>query len=208
MPVDPLIILVLVLSVTIHEFSHAWTATILGDPTAKYMGRLSLNPLAHLDPIGTLMLFLVGFGWGRPVPFRPEFLKNPRFESALIALSGPLSNLLLAFLFTIPYRFLLQESELYEVSRLMSFSLEFFKTGIQLNLMLMIFNLIPLPPLDGSKVFSLLLPQDLLRYLERYQNYGYLVLLLLIFSKSLFGIDLLGEYILYPLLALLWNLIV
>src|SRR3989338_11315825 len=90
---------ILVFCLTIHEYSHAWVAFKLGDPTAKAMGRLTLNPLAHLDPVGTLLLLLVGFGWGKPVPFNPNYFANPRRSSALVSLAGPASNFIFAVLF-------------------------------------------------------------------------------------------------------------
>lgn len=205
---DPYFIIALIIAVTIHEFSHSWMASYLGDPTARYLGRLTLNPLAHLDPIGTLMLFFAGFGWGKPVPFSAQYLKNPRLDSALIALAGPLSNLIIALILAIPYRYLFFNA--FEASSGNSFLLIIFnlmKTMINLNLVLMLFNLMPVPPLDGSKIFSLLLPGEYISSLYRYRNVGYALLLVLVFSDYLFGINILGAYILGPLLTFFWNII-
>jgi len=139
----------LLLAITIHEFSHAWVANYLGDPTAKRAGRVTLNPLAHLDPLGTIMLLLVRFGWGKPVPINPNNFKNPRMGSALTALAGPTSNFLLANLLAL----------IYKLSNLGGSSLgTFIVLTIYMNLVLMVFNLLPIPPLDGSKFFALFFP--------------------------------------------------
>lgn len=205
---DIYFIIALVVAVTVHEFSHAWMATYLGDPTAKYMGRLSLNPLAHLDPLGTIMLFLAGFGWGKPVPFSMQYLRNPRVGSALIALAGPLSNLVVALIFAIPYRYIFfNASAVISSTAVMAFLFQLIKTMINLNLVLMIFNLLPIPPLDGSKIFSLLLPGDYITRLYKYRNYGYVALLLVVFSDYIFGVNILGDYILYPAVRFFWDII-
>ena len=202
------IVIAIVVAVVVHEFCHAWMATYLGDPTARYMGRLTLNPLAHLDPVGTIMLFIAGFGWGRPVPFSLNHLKNPRMDAALIALAGPLSNLVIALLFAIPFRYLFLDGlDIASASTVTIFSFKLIKTMIDLNLLLMVFNLLPIPPLDGSKIFALLLPGDYVGKLYKYRNYGYGILLVLVFSHFLFGINILGAYILGPALDFLRDLI-
>lgn len=193
------VVIAILLAVVVHEFCHAWMATYLGDPTARYLGRLTLNPLAHLDPIGTLMLFIAGFGWGKPVPFSLNHLKNPRTDAALIAFAGPLSNLFIAILFAIPYRYLyFSDIAVNSPSVITGFLLILMKTIIDFNLLLMVFNLLPIPPLDGSKIFALLLPGDYVGKLYTYRNYGYGILLLLVFSHYLFGVNILGKYILGP----------
>lgn len=205
---DPYIIVALVVSVTIHEFCHAWMSTYLGDPTARYLGRLSLNPLSHLDPLGTLMLLFAGFGWGKPVPFSMQYLKNPRLDAAMIALSGPLSNLLIALIFAIPYRYLFfQVADMSSENALFLGIFRFMKTMIELNLVLMVFNMLPIPPLDGSKVFSLFLPGDWLSRLYQYRHFGYGLLLVLVFSDYLFGVNILGQYILLPIVELFWEVL-
>jgi len=152
--------LVAILSaLTVHEFAHAWVANFLGDPTPKRAGRVTLNPVAHLDPLGTIMLLLVRFGWGKPVPINPNNFKNPRLGSALTAIAGPVSNFLLASLLSFIYT-------LAGLSGTTAGYLLFWI--IYMNLVLMIFNLIPIPPLDGSKFFALFLPVLESRKLETY----------------------------------------
>ncbi len=202
------IAIALLLAVTVHEFCHAWAATLLGDPTAKYMGRLTLNPMAHLDPLGTLSLIVAGFGWGKPVPFSMNHLKNPRLDSALIALAGPLSNFALALIFALPFRYLvINFPDLSAVEGYLIVVMKLMKTIIEVNLVLMIFNLLPLPPLDGSKIFSLLIPGDYISRMYQLRNYGYVLLLVLAFSPQLFGINILGGYILYPLMNFFWDIV-
>jgi len=149
----------LLLAITVHEFSHAWVANYLGDATAKKAGRVTLNPLAHLDPLGTIMLILVRFGWGKPVPINPNNFKNPRLGSALTAVAGPTSNFLLADLLAI----------IYNLSGIAGTTLgTFMVLAIYMNLVLMVFNLLPIPPLDGSKFFALFFPALESRKLEMY----------------------------------------
>jgi Zn-dependent protease len=175
----------LVIAISVHEFSHALAATLLGDQTAKYEGRLTLNPLRHLDPWGTLLLFFAGFGWGRPVPFNPYNLRDQRWGSALVSLAGPGSNLLMILLFGLILKYLYPLSGLGEQNMLF----QFLYTLILLNAILMTFNLIPIPPLDGSKLLFAILPAsmaDVKIFLERY---GFLILIgLIFFAGSLFSI--------------------
>jgi Zn-dependent protease len=159
----------LIIAVTIHEFSHALVADKLGDPTPSLAGRISLNPLKHLDPIGTLMLLIFRFGWGKPVPFDPFNLRHPKRDSALIALAGPTSNLILAAFLSIILKLL--------ALPLLALLIPL----IIMNINLAIFNLIPIPPLDGSKILYGILPLD---WAEEYnhfmKDYGILLLILLI----------------------------
>lgn len=153
----------LLLAITIHEFAHAWTANKLGDPTPQSQGRITLNPLAHLDPIGTLMLLFFGFGWGKPVNFDPHNLRNPRKDTALISLAGPLSNILLATILG-----LTTNSSL-------------FYPLIYINLVLAVFNLVPVYPLDGEKILTGLLPRNLsFEFQSIMQRYGTFILILLV----------------------------
>ena len=171
-------LLALFIAITIHEFSHALVADRLGDPTPRLMGRLTLNPLAHLDTLGTLMLLLFRFGWGKPVQFDPFNLKNPRRDAALISLAGPTSNLLLALILSILVR----------TPVVPPFLIQFLLPIIILNIMLAIFNLMPIHPLDGFKIVQGLLPEDQAREWATLERYGFLFLLLLIFpigGKSL-----------------------
>lgn len=146
-------IVVILLSITIHEFAHAYAASIKGDKTAELAGRLTLNPIAHIDPIGMIPLLLLGFGWAKPVPFNPYNLKDPRKDSVFIALAGPFANLLLASMAAITYRTLDLAGYLAEGSLLPAFLILL----IIINLFLLFFNVIPIHPLDGSKIIDAIL---------------------------------------------------
>lgn len=160
----------LLIAVTIHEFSHAFVADRLGDPTARLLNRVSLNPINHLDPIGTLMLLFFQFGWGKPVPFDPFNLRRPKRDSALISLAGPASNLILAILLSLILK--LQFSPLLSL---------FLIPIIIININLAIFNLLPIPPLDGSKILYGILPMSWAEeYNDFMRSYGSILLILLI----------------------------
>jgi len=159
-------IVAILLAITVHECMHAWTANYLGDPTAKYMGRISLNPIRHLDPLGTIFLLLVGFGWGKPVQINERNFKNPRLGSAVTSLAGPLSNLGLILLFSV----------LYKLGFAINDTVQFAYTVIiYVNVILMVFNLLPIPPLDGSKVLYYFLPKSV--DLVKLETYGPFLLL-------------------------------
>ena len=157
-----LLIPVLLFALVFHEFSHAWVANKLGDPTARYAGRLTLNPMAHLDPIGGLMILFVGFGWAKPVPVDIRYLSNPRVDMMKIAFAGPASNLLLAFIGGTILR-------LNFVHGTMAMMIMFFT---QINIMLAVFNMIPIAPLDGSQIFSGLLIRTNPELVRNLQIYG------------------------------------
>ncbi|OGD71234.1 hypothetical protein A3A84_04095 [Candidatus Collierbacteria bacterium RIFCSPLOWO2_01_FULL_50_23] len=162
----------LVIAITIHEFAHAFTADKLGDPTPRAQGRLSLNPLAHLDPVGTLMLFLVHFGWGKPVVFDPYNLAHPRRDAGIISIAGPVSNLLLAIALSVLLRF----------TPVPYFFVPLFYVIVLLNISLAVFNLIPVYPLDGEKILAAILPRDLAYEYQAVMNrYGMIILILMIF---------------------------
>lgn len=177
-------LIVLVFSVIIHEISHGFAANRLGDTTAKDSGRLTLNPLKHIDPIGSvilpLMLYVfnspVLFGWAKPVPFNPLNLKNPKRDSGLIALAGPLSNLLVALVFSL----ILKISSLSELAVSVSLPL-FLDIIVLVNVVLAIFNLVPLPPLDGSKILFSLLPKRAEKFQLILEQYGLFLVILFIF---------------------------
>jgi len=157
-----LLIPVLLFALVFHEFSHAWVANKLGDPTARYAGRLTLNPMAHLDPIGGLMILFVGFGWAKPVPVDIRYLSNPRVDMMKIALAGPGANLLLAFIGGMILR-------LGFVHGTTAMMIMFFT---QINIMLAVFNMIPIAPLDGSQIFSGLLIRTNPELVRNLQIYG------------------------------------
>ena len=157
-----LLIPVLLFALVFHEFSHAWVANKLGDPTARYAGRLTLNPMAHLDPIGGLMILFVGFGWAKPVPVDIRYLSNPRVDMMKIAFAGPASNLLLAFIGGTILRSGF-------VHGTMAMMIMFFT---QINIMLAVFNMIPIAPLDGSQIFSGLLIRTNPELVRNLQIYG------------------------------------
>ena len=179
MQIVPLII-VLVVSVILHELAHGYVALAQGDPTAKFAGRLTLNPLAHLDPVGSFLLPLllwslggVIFGWAKPVPYNPHNLRYPKWGPALVAAAGPAVNLLLALLFSLLWRLGVQQELILMV--------------ILLNLALAIFNLIPIAPLDGSKIIFALIPfryRHIQNWLERQQLLLLIIILVLIANTS------------------------
>ncbi len=169
-------------SLSVHEFSHGFAAYAVGDKTAKYSGRLSLNPLAHLDPFGAICLFLFGFGWAKPVPVNPWNFKNKKGGMILTALAGPFSNFLLAFIAMVIYTLLggLRFSSASFGFTLASVFYELAYYMIMINLGLGLFNLIPIPPLDGSKVLTAILPERTYFKLMDYERYGFIILIILI----------------------------
>lgn len=172
---------IIVPSAVIHEYFHAWAANQLGDPTAKRAGRLTINPLAHIDPFGTiflpLILLMAGsrflFAYARPVPFNPYLLRNQKYGPALVALAGPLANFLLALIFGLLIRLL----------PITPFTL-FLSIVVSANVLLMVFNLIPVPPLDGSRILFSFLPSSSLRYQLALERYGFIIILALLFFAS------------------------
>ena len=174
-------------SMPIHEWAHAWTAYQLGDDTAALRGRLTINPLAHLDPVGTLSLLFFGFGWGRPVPVVPYRLRgNRRASWALVSAAGPFSNLVLAMLAAIPFRlgWLSPYASSGSIITLPGILIEF----IIINLSLTLFNLIPVPPLDGSRILAWLLPASWATALDRLEQIGGMGLMLVLYLMSRLGL--------------------
>lgn len=194
-------IIALLVAITIHEFSHALVADRLGDPTAKLMGRLTLNPFAHLDPLGTLFLLIARFGWGKPVPVDPFNLRNPRRDAALISMAGPASNLILATILSLILRLV----PLIPISHILYLLIQAFVIPmIFMNVGLAIFNLLPVSPLDGFKIVGGFLPKNLAYQWEELESYGLIFLLLMLFPFS--GGSLLTNLI-SPFISLVLNLL-
>ncbi len=194
----------MLLALSVHEAAHAYVAYKLGDHTAKAAGRLTLNPIAHLDPMGTILFLLVGFGWGKPVPVNPHFFKNPERDNALTALAGPVSNLLLATIAFLALKFILQMTPGSVLALLQShthpniflaFLCDFLLKFIFVNLGLMAFNLLPVAPLDGSKILSYFIPLRFQDAYDQYMEYGPYVLLTLLLVGNFMHFDPLGAWI-------------
>jgi Zn-dependent protease len=170
----------ILLAITVHEFNHALVAVALGDPTPRQMGRLSLNPLRHLDPLGTLLILVARFGWGKPVLFNPNNLRiNPRLGSAAVSFAGPLANILFAMLLAAVFG---------AVSGPLDPTLSRFVSRLlEINIVLAAFNLVPIPPLDGFGVVQGLLPARLADALEPLRRYGPIILLVAVFAPQLGG---------------------
>jgi Zn-dependent protease len=204
--IHPTLIIAILIALSVHEWAHAFVATQLGDPTAKAHGRLTLNPLAHLDPLGTLLLLLVHFGWGKPVPIDPRYFRNPKRDSALTALAGPCSNFILA---AFCYLFLVlffaghgASSVLNLLSTTAShgpvvqaFFRELLAYLLFINLGLMAFNLLPIAPLDGSRILEAFIP---LRFEDAYSAFmskGPYILLGLLVAERLLDVSFLTDWI-------------
>ncbi len=193
----PPFIIAMLLALSLHEMAHGLVAYWLGDPTAKYEGRLTLNPLAHLDPIGTLLFLTIGFGWGKPVPVNPRYFKKHKRDTALVSIAGPVSNLLLAFLFGFILWILLTVAgaEAININPFLRFLVEICSASISLNIGLMAFNLLPIAPLDGSKILQAFIP---LKYEDQYEQFmrnGPYILLVLLIAQRIVGFDILGTWI-------------
>ncbi len=179
------------LAITCHEVSHGFVAWHFGDPTARMLGRLTLNPLKHLDPIGTLMIFFIGIGWAKPVPVLFENLHNPRKNMIWVAAAGPITNLLLAIVSALLLRGAVALDNPAAASPL-AFVIEplllMLAFSVYINLLLAIFNMIPVPPLDGGRVLVGLLPFRQAQTWSRIEPYGMLIIIVLVFFTNLFSI--------------------
>jgi Zn-dependent protease len=188
-------ILILLIALPLHEFAHAFTAYRLGDPTPQYDGRLTLNPFAHLDLFGSLLILVAGLGWAKPVRFNPYALRmEPRIGAMVVAAAGPISNLLLAMLIAMLWRAAWPVLQMVGYSGTLGNILNLIYIFALINIVLFFFNLIPLAPLDGFTVLRGLLPSELARQLERIQPYSFIIFLVLF----LFGGGVLGAIIFEP----------
>jgi Zn-dependent protease len=186
-------ILPLLFGITLHEVAHGWIAKYLGDKTALMMGRITLNPLKHIDPLGTILvpglMMLAGgviFGWAKPVPVTWQNLKNPKRDMALVALAGPTANLAMAFLWALVARAGVTMAPTSQWASIPMIYMGFI--GIKLNLVLMILNLLPLPPLDGGRIMTSLLPGPLAYRFSRIEPYGFFILIALLVSGILWKV--------------------
>lgn len=199
-------VVVLLTAFSFHEFAHAWVAVRFGDETPRITGRLTLNPLAHLDPMGSLMLIVAGFGWAKPVQVNPYALQRRSAAAMMwVSLAGPASNLLLAVIASIPF----------QLGLVSAYKAQFSSGGIVpsldkllyefvfINLLLFLFNLIPIAPLDGEKIFTYFLPANMARVFDTIRPYGPMILMALIFLPRLLGINILGMIIGPPLQAMM-----
>ena len=185
-------LVVLLFSLTVHEMAHAWTADRLGDPTARLLGRISLNPLLHIDPIGTVVFPLIAaisgvplIGWAKPVPVSVRQLRHPRRDYVLVAAAGPVSNLVLAMAASIALRMLTVSPVTLGQPNVSAPLATLFAQLKMINVLLAVFNMIPIPPLDGGNVLAGLLPRPLVPAFNSLRPYGFLVLYLLMFTGSL-----------------------
>lgn len=179
----------LLLALTCHEFAHGYIAYKLGDPTAKMLGRLTLNPLKHLDPIGTIAFFFIKFGWAKPVPVDPRHFRNPQKDMLWVALAGPATNLLLAMLSALATKTLWALAPLIPANALTQGLFVplngMLVASVWINLVLCIFNFLPIPPLDGSKILMGILPPKIAYEYEKVEKYGFIFLIILAFSGVL-----------------------
>ena len=194
-------IIALLVAIAVHEFSHALAADYLGDPTARLAGRLKLNPLVHIDGMGLLFLLFFGFGWGKPVGFDPYNLKNPRKDAAIISLAGPFSNFVLASLLSISLRLL----TLFKLSSLLTVGYFILIPIISLNVILGVFNLLPIHPLDGFKIMGGLLSDEKAREWYQLERYGMIFLIILIFP---FARGSMLNIIIRPVISFILNLLI
>ncbi len=193
------LIAALLIVITIHEFCHAWVANYFGDPTARLGGRVTLNPLKHLDPVGTIMLLLIHIGWGKPVPVNPRYFKNPKRDGALTALAGPASNLILALVLALPLKYFSP----YMAPRLNLF----LETVLDVSILLFAFNILPFPPLDGSKVIALFIPHKYELAYKRYLSSGMTYFVFFLLFDQFVLANILGYSILSQFMGIIYTFI-
>jgi len=175
-------VIVLLIAFTIHELAHAVTADYLGDPTPRNSGRITLNPLKHLDPFGTLLLLIAGFGWAKPVMVNPMNMRgNPRTSMAIVAIAGPLSNIAMAVLGALIFRLGLVSYTAIPASGILPSPSYVLFEFVWINLILAFFNLIPVPPLDGSKILYAIMPAEFSRLVRPFEQYGFIILMMVVF---------------------------
>jgi Zn-dependent protease len=197
-------VIVLLVAFAVHEFAHAWTADRFGDMTPRQYGRLTLNPLVHLDPIGSLMLIVAGFGWAKPVPINPYVLERRSPAAPMwVSLAGPASNLIMALLCAIPFQLGLVSPFFNPSGQILPSLGYLLYEFVFINILLFLFNLIPIAPLDGEKVLYYLAPPSLARFLDNIRPYGPILLLVVVFVGPLIGFNFLGLVLGPPLQALM-----
>ena len=176
----------LLLALTLHEYAHGYVAYRLGDPTAKNAGRLTFNPISHLDPIGTIAFFFIKFGWAKPVPVNPVYFRDPRRDMLWVALAGPVTNLLLAVASAILIKLFILIASYIPIPQVILVPLYLMLVAsVWINLVLCIFNFLPIPPLDGGRILTGLLPEDMARTFASFERYGFIVILILAFTGVL-----------------------
>jgi Zn-dependent protease len=195
----------ILLALTFHEFAHAYVANRFGDDTAKLSGRLTMNPLAHLDPLGTIMIFIVHFGWAKPVPVNPYNLKNPKQGMLWISAAGPLSNIILALISGLMIRFVTTMGIMPQPNSVPEIIIIMIVLSLKINLALAIFNILPIAPLDGSKILYGILPARFAKHIHLLERYGPIVLIGLIISSQFTGFSILGQLI-WPFVDFFSNL--
>ena len=195
----------ILLALTFHEFAHAYVANRFGDDTAKRSGRLTINPLAHLDPFGTIMIFLVHFGWAKPVPVNPYNLRNPKKDMLWISAAGPLSNMVLALISGLLLRFIFTTGMMPNSHSMPGVFIIMVVFSLQINLALAIFNILPIAPLDGSKILYGVLPAGFAKQIYLLERYGPFILIGLIIFGQFTGVSILGRLI-WPFVSFFSNL--